>query len=244
MPWGARVSNASTGSVQIDNSYRNLGLLSKFTITTNAAGYSGIGRVATFLVSMPDDEAPVVGFSCSDDFAFFDGVTRSGNDWTFRIGVGGTSGYPDRTFTIYVFGRPQGSVAPGWGMRVRDASGRVTFDSRFKYMKVHSVLTGSYGTANPPGAFNGAPYGDGNLPSLTMTAGRSYCVLCSRTAHYVWNEGTGQGWEAYCLGVKIAGSALSTANLYKDGGFGANYITTAFIDRRDYNLVVLDVTNL
>lgn len=236
MAFGLKALNSATGSTQIDETYYNLVLVSKQTVTTADNGFGQ--RVATFNVTSSD--TPVVGFSCSSDFAYFDGVSKSGSTWTFRVGVISTA---NRSITIYVFGRAT-TGASGYGIKVLNASSSLTFAGGNKYLKVASILAGKYGTPTiGPGDPGGASYGNVNLPGATLTSGRAYCVLCSMTAHYVWNEGSGQGYELFCMGVNIASNVLSSANLMHSSGYGSNYITTAHIDRREYNLIVCDVTN-
>lgn len=128
------------GLIQIDDTYANLALIaSGRAFTDYQEPNSRHTRIATISVTVADSSVwPVIGYNDADYKSAWFWVWDhqiNGNTHTWRIAATSSEGWAGTNFTWYVFGRPT-SPTGGYGLRVRDAQNRITFDSGYKYMKV------------------------------------------------------------------------------------------------------------
>jgi len=131
--YGWRVSNPGTNLIQVDSSYKNLALRAKYTVAF-PAGSMPFRRAE---LSIPMSPNGVIAWRCDQPAAY---VYRSGNTCVFWS----PGGFPPGTLTVYVFDEPQYSPLYGnYGVRSKDAAWGVTFDSRYKYMKLQDLYQGS-----------------------------------------------------------------------------------------------------
>jgi hypothetical protein len=160
--WGARIKNASTGSVQIDDLYANMAFISKNTFTTGSTTLTG-GNVSTGSITYTSTELPLVAFACTSPIAVNNVVRDNGaNTWTFVLVAEGTS----KNITCYQFGEPP-VLGAGWGMRIK-RDGVVKFDSRHKYARIASSLRGTFDVNSSVGSTG---------PTTTLTSGRTYAIM-------------------------------------------------------------------
>ncbi|MCU8044339.1 MULTISPECIES: hypothetical protein [unclassified Shewanella] len=132
MAVGLRVRN-NNNIIQIDNTYKNLGLLTKGNVTTvRNTNYYGTVSVGTVIVSgnnpqialIPKETAPAAVYQ----------RVKSGNTFTFTI----FSIAPD-TIPYYIFDYSvAGTVGPK--LKMRDASGNLFFDSSRNYLKIVGMM--------------------------------------------------------------------------------------------------------
>ncbi len=142
MATGIKITNAS-GTTQIDESYFNLVLIDKQSVSISAGSganydYSvNAGDVCVIAISMPTHNFTIIAASAS------------GGTWTYRINILGGGG-PTAAFTIYAFGKcptPTETV----GLKVQGPSGQTIFHSQFKPMRVVGVSPGDTGFTGPSG---------------------------------------------------------------------------------------------
>lgn len=131
---GIRITNPSTGHIQIDGTYYNLALREKGTYRVADNPYSGPNSGSVTL----DMSSEGVLAIRSDLVAIIkDEYLGSGKRrFTFY-----SPAYDRPTVTYYVFDRPQYGISDGasHGIIVRNSSGGITFDSRLRYMNVIRV---------------------------------------------------------------------------------------------------------
>lgn len=222
MPAGLAVYN-DAGTVQIDDQFANMALISKTNVTVGSSpDYYRPAAIYTVVSATP----PIVAIQ-STHRVVLQNITRSGNTWTFTY-YGGAIG---NIVTCYLFNKPvyQGS---GSGLVVYDASGNVTFDSRQKYARVHALLQGS----------------GLSTQSFTYTAGRTYAAMQCKFAGYresVYTPGINYTQDRIGMGISFSSNVATisqveifTSNVYYPGS------STAYNrqDWLDYSWLILDVT--
>ncbi|WP_313437309.1 hypothetical protein [Novosphingobium sp.] len=240
--WGTRIKNRATGSVQIDDLYANMALISKQTQSVPVSASATSPSYTQWVYS--GAELPVLAFACTAP-TFVHYVTRdnTANTWTFRIGSYVTGSAVN--LTVYQFGSPP-VLGPGWGMRIKPG-GVVKYDSRHRYARVATTLRGELDWTAASG------------PSATMAAGSTYAVVMGnvtqRNTRTIQQQGGTQpgyidGLASFRYGVAISGNALTSRSVQ-------TYFSTAFFpvppsppapspyDYRNnqYSWAVLDVTN-
>lgn len=147
MPAGLRVIN-SNGNLIIDERFFNYCFVSKHTLTFQVAGgpvTGGFGRQA--FLTLNSGEAPIVAARSSKPFTA-SRARKVGANFEFAFisaNFGGAN--PGDTIDVYVFDRPPVRTGAGYGLRVFDATGKCTFDSANKYMKVVDART--FNSATP-----------------------------------------------------------------------------------------------
>lgn len=139
--YGFRAVNPNSGLVQVDSTYKNYSLRYKQSFTLSA-GASGMYQGS---ISLPVSATACIAWRSTEAACF---GWRSGNQLYFRSFEDG--GRPAATITVYVFDETgNGELFPGaYGMRVRNAAGEVTFDSRMKYMRWIDQVSGHMSTLN------------------------------------------------------------------------------------------------
>lgn len=128
MSWGTRVINPS-GALQIDENFVNLALAYKGSLRTgnlNAAGYAFANKTIS-------GTGLVVALS-SDNPVGMVGLTESGGNTTLAV----NSDTANSLVEYYVFREAElgQNFNSNYGIRTRNSSGQVVFDSRKKYMSV------------------------------------------------------------------------------------------------------------
>ena len=169
MAYGLQIKNAVTGSVQIDETYRNLAFKQKGTLTLSSSpggspqagiGTPGSNGVFAITASGADFVNPVIVFySPNTHIALI--KRRLVNATTFHIQVVAYgSDAPNKTFQYFLFDVPPAPSGTGYGLRVMDSAGNLTFDSNLKYMKVlNPTTTWVYDTGSSTHILaNGAPF--------------------------------------------------------------------------------------
>ncbi len=184
MAAGLRVRN-NASSLVIDENFFNFALISKQTLQFNGgtAGpvSGGYGNQAKVTISGLD--TPLVAARASVPWTVSRRIRNSNGDWEFGfISAHGAGATPSDTIEIFVFDRPKLLTSGGAGLIVRDASGKPTFDSRQKYMRVvdATTLTG----ASPAGTIT-LPAGD-YAQLVTVPAFRWMGTQASPSAPWQW----------------------------------------------------------
>lgn len=223
MPTGARILNTS-GTVQIDQTYKNLALKQKGQITTGSDGINPslvnfrqkILRVtATF---------PLMALQ-SSVYAVVDYVYRvNANTWDFYIRTSGTTAV---TLTYYLFDQP-GTPTQNYGLRVfNPVNGQLTYHSEFKYLRIADQISGDIwrtGRANDFGP-------------RTYESGRQYAVITTRrgTGLYMYSASTfGEtscGSRSITNGIELGPVPFQISNGSGDG------------QKFPFMLLVVDVTD-
>ncbi|UXC37202.1 hypothetical protein [Cupriavidus gilardii] len=153
MPFGFRVLN-DWGTVLIDDTFANLALMSVNNYTTVPTTRWG-GSDLTFSFT---SQFPIFAFRCETAYATVISVHQNGNTYTVGMRCSGNAGTAIR---VYLFDRPTVPTS-GWGIRVRDENGAITFDSGYSYMRLDGVYTAT--SVDPP-------------KTWTLPAGKQYAVV-------------------------------------------------------------------
>ncbi|WP_375188418.1 hypothetical protein [Sphingobium yanoikuyae] len=217
MPYGLKVINTS-GTVQVDETYRNLELISKTTISTSAHGSSGGSAVMTgshFTVTVTGGVNPIVATACSAEWVGLDGKgsSRSGSTFTFHFYCSGAAG---TSVTVYVFDTPSTPSTPSsnYGLEVKNAAGARCYNSGLKYLRVQDILTfqvptsWTYAAANSPWYFTR----HASWATYTYTTGRTYAAaftLGLEIEAKTFNSGgstRGVGWMV--IGAKCSSNTV------------------------------------
>lgn len=216
--WGARIINRSTGSVQIDDLYENLALISKQSQNSTPVAVPGVTGQTDATFTVVANEIPAVAFtSTSHGFLWNTQRNNTNNTWTFiiRLNSVGPVGV-----TFYAFDKPP-ALGSGWGVRIT-RGGVVKYDSRHRYARVRHTVRGNVDLV-------GTPYG-GAGPSANLEGGRTYAVLIGtspgRSTRYIQIQGgTQQGYidsrYASVFGVAVNGAVITSQHIptYFDSTF-------------------------
>lgn len=247
MPVGL-FSSATNGSTQIDDTHFCLSLKSKGTATATITHPTSEPATKTLRyvdVVYTSPDAPVFAIQLPETTpimcAGVIAISRSGNVWTFRVGVMGQSGQ-NFSFNYFIYDRPDWITSGGSGIALRDASLKPIFNSNQPVMVVRGQQSGSYGS------------------------GRSYAFACIGVINYFHEvfDNTPEGFistetmrfdGAYCTptGVQRVSSTLwgalwngETSPRFSPGaglnGWGGGDVN-GFIDYGDTVFSVIDVTN-
>ena len=148
MAYGLKILNSSTGSVQIDDTYKNLVLASKGTVTTvNQGIYSWVYAD----VSYTSANNPILATSCSTLGTCIWGISKVGNTYTWRITTAGAT-----TVDWYIFDEPP-TTPPntGYGIKVFNSSGAVVYTNSLLNLNVAAARYSSNYTTSMPANFSG-----------------------------------------------------------------------------------------
>ena len=130
--YGLKVWNKD-GFVQIDGTYRNLGLRAKGSVYSGGVGSSTGFYIAA--VTLPAT-APMLAWRATAPTAQRQ-IVQSGGQITYYFECQGNGVRVD----YWLFDFPDFAILPGnYGLRVWSASGEVVFDSRARYMRVIDSL--------------------------------------------------------------------------------------------------------
>lgn len=223
MAYGFKVIN-DYGTVLIDDTFANLALMSSavYTTTPPASQYYGSDLIFSFSAQFP-----VFAFRCETALATVVAVQQNGSAFTVSMRCDGPVGTPIK---VYFFDRPTVPTS-GWGIRVRDAAGNITFDSGYSYMRI-------------VGAYSGAD------ATWALPAGKVYAVL--QGGYYYtqyWlspappTDPNARGdIITEVSGVRVAGNVMQ-ASIYKESNeMNQPFFGGAFGGTASYLLI--DVTNM
>lgn len=218
MPAGMQVIN-DHGSVLIDDNNPSLSLRQKTASSTSSVLFPG--------VNYANAEFPQCAFS-STEYLWLNNEARSGTNrtWQFQREWGA---FGTMTATFFVFDRPVDSGIAG-GLKLWDASGRLTFDAYGKYGRVAHVQVGN-------GSWTGVP-------------GRQYAAIIASEHYYqdlILHPDISVGdWKRrrwYRTGVAVAGHIVYVNDILVDQ---FDYVTPSppevFDDYGTPRVVILDVT--
>jgi hypothetical protein len=213
--YGFRATNANTGSIQIDSTYANLLLIAKATTSSVAVYDSGDGSLISGISSVSftftSSKVPVVAFSCASYVAQADygRVGGAGTTWTWTLIVAASAG---ASLTYYIFDTAQGRTpyySGDYGLRVRDAAGNVTFDSRFPALALIDIYSGTAGSLLGSG-----------LPSKSYSSGPTFALaallpcFAFETASFTLGPGSFLNIETFShVAVRMNGTALQGLKL-------------------------------
>lgn len=230
MPAGFVSYNSATGSVQIDETYFNLALVAKTDIVSAPSGEGGYRAQVVVDSATP----PAVAFRTpGGQRVALQQVTKAGTVWTYDFFTMGSG----ITITCYLFGLPvyQGG---GSGLVVYNSAGQVTFDSRMKYARVHSIISGSLGTVV-------------DAPDVPLPAGRQYAALQALFAGSYELDDPGDGPSGIrtrsrdALGIGFTGDVtadLGPVVIFSLSGPGGSQEISEYHVWPDYKWLILDVT--
>ncbi|CAN7337566.1 hypothetical protein LJR090_002564 [Bosea sp. LjRoot90] len=192
MPAGLRIIN-DTGTVQIDENWKNYGFRQKISVFLSTPGLSFYSLPVT-------GEAVLLAVKASTLMIEPLGSSLSGSTWTFDFRYHGEfTGGGSETVDFYVFDVPPAGGFSNVGMQVFNASGERVYHSDMDVMKV------------PPG---------GILPCNTSffgTPGRTYAPLTLINPTRTENVG---GYFTSTRALRVSGSDILSSNiLIGPGGF-------------------------
>ncbi|WP_321866768.1 hypothetical protein [Paraburkholderia tropica] len=195
MTYGFKVIGDS-GSIQIDDTYANLAVIGSGTVSlSNGWGSNNMAWYGDVSVDVGDSTSyPLIGWNGGNGSSYVVclGHTISGTVHTWRlltINSNGTlSGEGPMVINWYVFGRPTVS-SNGYGLRVRDANGRVTFDSGNHYMTVIGAINTTWNALANAGAVSTSPLRtaySSNVVIVLGDCGINNYVMFLAPASYFW----------------------------------------------------------
>lgn len=241
MAIGARIRNDGGSLVQIDPSYENLGLKSVGSVNTTqyaAAGAGASAGKATIIVAGCNE--PILCVFSGSAHVGVQSRAQSGTTYTWEI----VTSAPTVTVNYWVFDTTdaaQMAFISTHGLRIRNAANnRVIFDSRYKYMRIVSMINTDASTL------------DTNY-SIPLSSG--YAVGLSNTGLYTLIAGgpsSPPAWQhqnvAYVAGVRCnndgtvsvklinLASTITTgpSNEPPTGQMGSRNLTGLILDMRNY----------
>ena len=242
--FGARFKNAATGSVQIDDLYANMALLSK---SSHTVGTSVGNDLRNTTVTFTATDMPTIAFSCTAPTFLAWVVRDSGaNTWAFTFSTYTTNA--SLTVTVYRFAEPP-VLGEGWAIRIK-RNGVVKYDSRHRYASVPTSLRGTFDTSSEIGTAG---------PSTTLTSGKAYALMMgSRTGRNTRvvtpvsgaQNGYNDNMSSAALAAAINGNVITSRYCL------TQFSTTFFpvppsppapsgysYNQRQYSWAILDVTN-
>lgn len=174
MATGIKIYNDS-GTVQIDENYKNLVLIAKTSGTVSVPGTTGTGYVDWTVTANVACIAVVVW---PETFMVL-GSLVSGGTWTFRVQFYNN---PDTTgtcnYTLYAFGNPP-TPTDTVGLKVLDASSNLIFHSQFKPLRILSVQTNLSSSSAPSGRIIAAMPLELSIYSSTSGGVESNTLRCN-----------------------------------------------------------------
>lgn len=244
MAYGFRVIGDS-GSVQIDAEFASLAVRYKYTLTDGGGPYNW--QYVTVAC-----ETPVVACRCVGGRGGMTAYASNGDGtWSFSFSV--ESG---ATLTVYIFDRPQPvSAPPNYGLIVRDALGRTTFDSRCNYLRPVGIVSSADIDTDAAWSSTGSGNYVYRYRDFTYSPGRIYAAIPSQYASrykLVYARGPGGGYDGYLrrwaifdlLGTDIPGGIRlienDTQQIEEEADIPPTFTGPT---RRAARAVIVDVTN-
>lgn len=253
--YGFRAINPLTGSVQIDQNYKNLRLLQKNTHTSVSSNIpflpdGSVGKnyykAGSSVFTNADNSTEVDALMLWSSTAYIGSRGRGFRNANAQMTEHPASVAPGATATRYAFTPVPDALPPehDHGLVVYDALSRPTFSSSYMYLNIVDVVAGS-------------DYNAG-LPTRTYPAGRTYaCAVASwsgqtrfwENAPYLGNVYQYRIRETGLL-ARMNGNVLQTMTReYLDDivyanriNYGNNYDVS--FTNRSYAIIVADVTGM
>lgn len=142
MPAGIRIQNQG-GNLTIDERFFNFVFISKHTLTFASGTSSGLwtgGSAPSCFVSISGLDSPVAAARSSKGWVLAaSGKVGSNHVFHFSGGLASQTAANGDTIEVFIFDRPKVISGPGFGLRVFDETGKQTFDSNQRYMRVLDV---------------------------------------------------------------------------------------------------------
>lgn len=178
MTFGFKSFN-DAGTLQIDDTYKNLQLRSKSSVNTGSLGGS-LGNISYGSFTLDLTYPPVIAFQDSTGITCNNGISSTylgGGVTRYTIGLmvlkPNTTNY---NVNYFVFGPPQTEAEaplPPIGLVTRDTSGTVVYRSDQKYFNIVDVVS----LASPTGT-------SGSSSTNTYASGRNFAVVTSSFATF------------------------------------------------------------
>jgi hypothetical protein len=227
MPVGFEVFNAN-GVKVVDNTFPCLALAQKTSITAWTGTFGDLGSVDTVSISYSGTAdsvpVPVIYAAPATHSSAVIGIvrsSRSGNTWTYIIGIaypeGTTRPSPSGSVFLLIYDRPLAAAgSSGRGLEIFDSAGLLIF-------------------AGPTSPTNGAHLKPVGLSAATLPTGPKYAAIASYIrveTQYDYSQNTDQTWTlairedvegAYIQATTVTTSsflAASFINLNSGGGSG------------------------
>lgn len=143
MATGLRINN-DVGTTQIDETYSNLVLIEKKTVTISVPVTTAYDYIAS-------GDVVAIAVNCYPETFTTTAVSFSSGVWVYRLSFYNnplTTG--TCTFTIYAFGKAP-APTENFGVRVRDGSGGLIYHSQMKPLRILSVQGGASFYSAPVG---------------------------------------------------------------------------------------------
>lgn len=235
--YGIRIRNGR--SIQVDSTYKNLALRSSGSVgTTSGAGVAG-WSLARFSAPI---SAGFVAWRCNRPAWLLSSLPQ-GDTYlhTFRVyteveGAG--------TLYFYIFDEPRyGQMAANqhYGLRVRNAQGEVTFDSRMKYMRGLGQISGRHADL-PVYQYTGGGFKDFYFGSAVPAVLQANLAI--RIDHQPTGPGPNPGWMSITASscVKQEAGYLRLASCASVVGPSSTQPTDPNFDRDTWTYFVVDVS--
>ncbi len=207
MPAGLRILNDS-GTVQIDENYKNLVLIAKNTQNTYPVPPFGpVYSILAVVVDLPQSVVPVIAvqsqYPTICQWLEWNSAIAP-NKWYATIVVGATF---SSTCSYYVFAAMPVVSPTGPGLAVWNASGEPTFSNNYtnnKLMKIRDFVD-----------ISSANYG-----TRTYESGRSY-AWCTATCGYYWKPNGGNLKYAWGGCAAPGGNSVTFSEIIRQYGAGS-----------------------
>ena len=189
MTYGLSVSNTA-GSVQIDNTYKNMSLQQKIPYSLGAGGETTITQY--------NSVNPMLFFRPTSGSVGVIYVSLSGSTFTWQIRAGSAS-----SGDIYIFDQPNAATTSSYGLKVFDSSGNDIFNSDNKYLRVVEQFNCNYSVVfgNPQGAVGGSV-------TRTYPAGTYAVGMAQARLYYTFS---GSNFTFYTDGVSLTSTSVTVS---------------------------------
>lgn len=232
--YGLRVLNGSN-EVQIDSTYRNFSLRSKGAAVANLNANHVNFRFAQIVIP---NGLGMIAFRCAIPCCVAS-IYPSGGNLVVNFKVY-TPNQAIHTVYWYLFDDPNYTAISGnYGMRIKDAGGNVTHDSRMDYMKFSGFVNGVNGPNGPILPYPNFSYTTypGTVPAVIQST-----TISSQTEVPI---GVGPGvqfmeffiWQMYIQ----AGESIGSCMCNEDYGPYTEPTNLPSISRNNYTYTVVDV---
>lgn len=239
MPIGLEVLN-DNGVYQIDDTYKNIQLISKVNVTSmtqvsSGTLYNGIKSYWYYDIVVSSATNPVVALNGNTtQWLIVGAVNISGSTYTYRV-----FSDADVDFTYYVFDVP--TVSGSVGFEVYNSSGELQYTAGRAPFKPTNQVT----TSNSE-----------NDKSTTLASGKTYAVVTMRSGRAAVSSSTvGDpkiptpdecSQQYYIGGFKLNGTALTTNSspvLWFDQYRGDDFSCGLITSEENQVVLVIDVSN-
>ncbi|AJD82860.1 hypothetical protein AVV27_gp27 [Achromobacter phage 83-24] len=235
--YGFRARNG-VNEVQLDSTYKNFSLLARGIAYATQAAIHVNFKFATVVVP---PTIGMVGFRCARPCTLASIYPSGGNlVLSFLVHSPGVSGEP---VYWYLFDEPVygSSMGGNYAMRLKNAAGQITHDSRMDYMKFSGFDSGTL-TDLPTTQSGGAPnyrfvtY-PGTLPAVVQG------ITCSSQEEVPIGVGPGVQYMQFYFWQMFAqiNQSIGTTLCVQDFGPSTTPVNILSIRRENYSFTVIDV---